>query len=255
MQPLVGPPLIAKLRSGPGRVRRSSGRLTRAALFALETISDLRSARFPVGVQEKARRLSWVTENMCALHGIQVVCEGSVPDGPVVVASNHLSYIDPLAICSLLPCVPIAKREIAGWPVLGDVFSGLGLLLVDRDCALSGARVLLQSRGVLRDQASVLTFPEGTTTDGTDVLPFRRGIFGLAQIENVPVVPVGVRYDSAELCWIGGDTFVPHYVKTTSRDSTQVRVVFGAPIDPRSFPTAQALAECVRQQVRAMITS
>src|SRR5205085_7779296 len=41
--------------------------------------------------------------------------------GPVLLASNHTSYLDVVALCALLPIdfVFVAKQEVATWPLIG----------------------------------------------------------------------------------------------------------------------------------------
>ncbi|HJL19707.1 MAG TPA: lysophospholipid acyltransferase family protein [Sandaracinaceae bacterium LLY-WYZ-13_1] len=230
-------------------MRRSGRRLGRAALFALETLGAARDEDAPRDDRARARRLSWIAENVCALHGIHVVCRGPVPNGPVVLVSNHLGYLDPPALVSLVPALPVAKRELGDWPVVGELLRGHGVLLVDRDDPHSGARILRRATRALEAGAAVLTFPEGTTSEGRDVLPFRRGIFGIARRTGVPVVPVTIRYDTREACWVGDATFLPHYVRTTTRPRVRVDLAF-APALPRAFDSAEALAAFARELIR-----
>ncbi len=248
------PGLLRWLAQGPAAVGRSSRRMTRAGLFVAETVSQLaRVARQPEpgDVIRRTRRLSWTAEQLCALHGIDVVAEGEPVAGPAVYVANHMSYIDPLAILQHAPSLPIAKAEVGDWPVLGDALDQLGILFVDRACAHSGARVLLQARRLLEeDGAPILAFPEGTTTTGGDVLPFKRGVFGLAGLTGAPVVPVTLRYESTDPCWVGDEGFLPHYVRTTARSHTRVRVRFGRPLVARRGESAEGFAERARTVVR-----
>ena len=232
--------------------------MTRASLFVLETLSQVR--RFtPSGVREareRARLLGWIAENLCALHGIQVMVRGQVPKSPAILVANHSSYIDPLAILSQVPANAVAKHEIGGWPLLGEGVRGLGVLLVDRDCGQSGARVLREALRMLNAGVSVLAFPEGTTTIGDRVLPFKRGVFGLARLTGAPVVPVALRYESEAPCWVGDEAFLPHYVRTTARTTTRVEVTFGAPLTTTSTAqpkTPEHLAEEARSAIQRML--
>jgi 1-acyl-sn-glycerol-3-phosphate acyltransferase len=194
-----------------------------------------------------------VCENLCALHGLDVRVDGNAPAQPSLLVANHLSYLDPIAILGEVAAAAVAKREVADWPILGETLDDLGILFVDRACAQSGARVLLRARRLLESGVSVLVFPEGTTTYGTDVLPFRRGAFGLARRLGVPVVPIGIRYDSTEPCWVGNASFLPHYVKTTSRRATRAQLLFGDPIRSVGHRSPEAFAETVRAAVRALV--
>jgi 1-acyl-sn-glycerol-3-phosphate acyltransferase len=242
------PSLLGRLVRGPSAVRR----VTRAGVFLAETFgrlaaTEVRAADAP----SRARRLAWVAEQMCALHGVDVIVRGRVPTEPCVLVANHLSYLDPVAILTHAPALAVAKREVAEWPLLGEPMRQMGVLFVDRSSPLSGARVLREAMRRLHEGASVLAFPEGTTTSGDRVLPFKRGVFGLARIANVPVVPVTIAYDTPEAAWVGDAPFLPHYVRTTTRTATRAFVRFGPTLDPTRAPSPDALAELARRHVLA----
>ena len=217
---------------GPS-IFRAGRRLSRTGFFVLETLvhgtlaNDGRRDE-----REKAEHLAWVAENLCALHGIQVVQHGSLPSVPAIYVANHVSYVEPIAILSKVRATAIAKREIGDWPMIGDAAKALGVLLVDRSCPASGASVLFEAWRRLTEGVSLVVFPEGTTTRGDEVLPFRRGVFGLSKLSGHPIVPIAVRYDTDEVAWVGDDPFLPHYVRTTRRNRTRVHLHFGEPIDP-----------------------
>jgi 1-acyl-sn-glycerol-3-phosphate acyltransferase len=235
-------------------VGRASRRLRDAGVFVLDQVARSKAlASEPASPtpREAASRLQWVCENLCALHGLDVRVDGRLPRSPSVLVANHLSYLDPVVILAEVAAAAIAKREVADWPILGDTLDDLGILFVERGSAASGARVLLRAKRLLDASVSVLVFPEGTTTYGHDVLPFRRGAFGLARRLGVPVVPIGLRYDSTEPCWVGEASFLPHYVKTTSRRATRAQITFGDPMRARGRPS-ETFAEDVRSIVRML---
>lgn len=242
---------ITQLTRGPAAVRR----VTRASVFLLESATHLtRSARkTPMSARGRARRLAWMAEQMGAVHGIDVVVRGPRPPEAAVLVANHLSYIDAIAVLAHAPALPIAKREVAEWPLLGELMRELGVLFVERGDAMSGARVLRSALRTLREGTSIFAFPEGTTTLGDRVLPFKRGVFGLARIAEAPVVPITLRYESAEPCWVGDEPFLPHYLRTSARSHTRVHLTFGAPMTPSAYARAEELAETARHQVAACL--
>jgi lyso-ornithine lipid O-acyltransferase len=199
----------------------------------------------------RAERLQLVARELCRVHGFELRVDGILPDEPAVLVANHVSYVDPVALAALAPCTVVAKGEVRGWPILGGSASTLGVLFVERGCALSGARVLRQSWRALDAGASVLGFPEGTTTRGDDVLPFKRGLFGLALLARVPIIPIAIHYESPELRWVGDSWFLPHYLRTAMRPSSRIRIRVGAPLSS-SLP-AELAAERARAAVRAML--
>jgi hypothetical protein len=57
---------------------------------------------------EIAEELCQLCRQCCEIHGIDVELVGVLPAGPAVLVANHLGYIDPVVLCSLVPCSPIA---------------------------------------------------------------------------------------------------------------------------------------------------
>jgi 1-acyl-sn-glycerol-3-phosphate acyltransferase len=187
-----------------------AGLATLVAEVALSTVA-------PAGALDaRARRMARGMARICRAHEIECRVEGEVPRSACVVVSNHLSYLDPVVILPRVPALPIAKGEVAHWPLLGRHGHACGVLFVSRSQPGSRVRTLRRAVTALRAGVSVLNFPEGTTTDGTRLLPFQRGIFGAARIAGVPVVPVALGYDDPALCWTGDASFLPHYLQTLS---------------------------------------
>ena len=170
-----------------------------------------------------------------------------------MLASNHVSYIDPIAVAQELPFSAVAKLEVGAWPGVGTILDDLGVLFVRRDDPLSGAVALRRCIRLLDHGVPVLVYPEGTTSIGDDVLPFKRGAFGAAAIAGVPVVPVAMRYPWRAAAWIGNEDFLPHFLRMHKRASIPVEVHFGHPIEPGSVESAATVAESARDQVRSLI--
>jgi 1-acyl-sn-glycerol-3-phosphate acyltransferase len=237
------------------RVSRTSTRAARVGSFALETLSRLIVDTSPRSYEARAKELAWVAENMCALHGVRAVVRGQVPSKAAVLVANHVSYFDPLVIASLVPVVPVAKREVADWPVVGNTCRKLGVQFVVRESALSGARVLRAALRALENDVSVLVFPEGTTTYGHDVLPFRRGIFGIAARASVPVIPVALRYEREDVAWVGDATFLPHYVRTMAQPCTRVSADFLPAIYAAPGLLPEQIAQAARLSIARALSS
>jgi lyso-ornithine lipid O-acyltransferase len=218
---------------------RSASRIARFSVAALDAIGRAKFSRD--GIAGRAARLQAVCSEIARIHGLQLGVRGAFPERPVVIVTNHVSYLDAIAVAAVLPCAPIAKSEVAAWPMIGTAAAQLGVLFVERDAPWSRVRVLRQAAAVLAAGVSVLNFPEGTTTDGNQLLPFQRGIFGLARLAGVPIVPVAIRC-APELAWFGGASFVPHYVRTTQIEAPELRLEIGMPIDPARHTADEAAA-------------
>jgi 1-acyl-sn-glycerol-3-phosphate acyltransferase len=232
-------------------------RILKAGSTALESVGRARfdeSRHAPdERLRRKAARLRVVAAELCRLHGFRFEVEGAIPREPCVLVANHVSYVDAPVLVGLTPCLPIAKAEIAGWPLIGAVTRALGVIFVRRSSPHSGAVALRRALRSLGSGVSVIGFPEGTTTAGNRLLDFRRGLFGLARIANVPVVPIAVAYASPEIAWVGDEWFVPHYLKTAMRAETLVSVRVGSAIAPLAAPSAIELAELTRTRIAQML--
>ncbi len=244
---LVGAAIPAAARAG----QRIAG--TGAVAAAAAARLGLQRRDPAAGRRERARVLRDSLARLTALHGIAVHVEGRRLWGPVLLASNHVSWLDPVVLGGLLPCVPISKLDVSSWPVVGTLARDLGVLFVDRGDGHSGMAVLRGAVRALDDGLPVLNFPEGTTTRGDRVLPFRTGLFSVARSRGVEVVPVAVSYDPPELAWVGDDAFVPHYLKLAGRAGARATVRFGDPLSARGFASGAELAAAARARVEALL--
>jgi 1-acyl-sn-glycerol-3-phosphate acyltransferase len=216
--------LLPALDNGRAGLRAAS-----LAAIVARLVAQAQLERQPTATvfAERARRTA---RAILAAHGVTVHVYGSPPRGPAILAANHLSYLDPLVVSSVAPCLSIAKGETSDWPLIGRGLQALGVLFVRRGDATSGALVLRRALRALRAGAVVLNFPEGTTSDGREVSEFRRGCFGLAARAGVPVVPMRIVYDDARVAWYGGQTFLPHYWRLAGVPRVVARVFFGGPL-------------------------
>jgi 1-acyl-sn-glycerol-3-phosphate acyltransferase len=232
-------------------------RVARMGGHVFETIGRFRVDAAGVdrqrAMQLRSERLQRVSADMCRLHGFEVRVEGVLPNRPAILVANHVSYVDAPVLASLSPCTIIAKGEVERWPVIGAGTRVLGVLFVRRGNAFSGAVALRRAARALAAGVSVLGFPEGTTSSGEDVLPFKRGLFGLAQIMRVPVVPMAIHYAEPELRWFGDSWFLPHYLRTAMRPQSLVYVRVGPAIAPHTLHSPEDLAHRTRSAIRSML--
>ena len=114
--------------------------------------------------------------------------DGVPASGPLIVACNHMSYLDPpaLGVAMPRPVEYMAKQELFRIPVLGPVITGLHAFPVDR--SRGDAAAIKKAVGVLRTGAALGIFPEGTrNTDGT-VIP-QSGVALLHYLSGAPILP------------------------------------------------------------------
>jgi len=178
--------------------------------------------------------------------GIQYRVEGEIPAGAVLIAANHLSYLDIVIFSAAVPSLFVAKDEIARWPAFGTLSRLGGTIYVDRESRLSAWDAAETMALRLAENVPVLFFPEGTSTDGSEVLRFHSTLFEAAVESSLPVVPAAVFYEpfgegveERDLCWFGDELFLPHLKRVLGLEGFMAVVRFG---EPEVFPDRRAAA-------------
>jgi len=162
--------------------------------------------------------------------GVRMHVQGTPPDFPCVLMANHRSYLDPVVITHDSRVYPVAKAEVAGWPIVGYGVKVSGVLFLKRESAESRRNTLQGIADKLAEGFAVLLFPEGTTHAQASTLAFRSGGFKLAAENGFPVVPVAIEYRNPEDYWIGDDGFLPHFFRRFGEPSLDVFVHYGSAI-------------------------
>ncbi|MCR2810113.1 MULTISPECIES: lysophospholipid acyltransferase family protein [unclassified Microbacterium] len=148
--------------------------------------------------------------------------------GPVIFASNHLSFIDSIAIpiAAPRPVHFLAKSSyfdgpgIAGW-FSREFFTAIGAVPVKRGAGQAALDALDQQRQLLETGSAVALYPEGTRSLDGRLYKGRTGVAFLALQTGAPVVPVGL---------IGTDRVMPVGARFPSL-TPRVTVRFGEPLD------------------------
>jgi 1-acyl-sn-glycerol-3-phosphate acyltransferase len=181
--------------------------------------------------------------------GVKVRLLAPVPPGAQVWVSNHLSWLDPLIYLSLRPSMALAKAEVAGYPLIGQGASRIGLRFVDRDNLFSRAAAL---RAMVRDLNAgedFLLFPEGTTTCGDQLAPLCEGGLRMAYRLGVKLLPLRLASADAHYPWIGDDSLVPHLQRVARSRNTQVTILPGPMLDPAQCPDENLWVEAIRSHL------
>lgn len=151
--------------------------------------------------------------------GITVIGRENIPmQGGVLIAANHISYLDPPLIGAIMPRMAtfMARKGLFEIPVL-SLFIRQVSIPVDRQRPRPST--IKEAVRRLRSGEAVVLFPEGRRSDTGELLEGKRGAGMLVSLSGVPVVPTLV---------IGADKALPVDAKWLKR--ARITVVFGKPI-------------------------
>lgn len=118
------------------------------------------------------------------------------PRGPVILASNHISYLDPFVLAWIAQQRNrrvrfLAKAELFTRRGVGSVLRQLGQIPVARATA-DAAASLAVAASALELGACVAVFPEGTISPDLEPMAGHTGTARLAATAGVPVFPIGL---------------------------------------------------------------
>jgi len=209
--------------------------------------------------QQRGVRIRAWARGMLQQLGVHLDVVGApVRDGPMLLVSNHISWLDILALHAVCHCRFVAKADVARWPVLGALASGTGTLYVRRDSRRDVMRVVHRMAQALRDGDILAVFPEGTTGDGTAVLPFHSSLIQAAVVADAPVQPVALTIvesrsgrPSRAVSYMGDESLVGSLWRTLRARGLRVVVTFAAP-QRHGGRDRRAWAHDLRREIAAM---
>jgi 1-acyl-sn-glycerol-3-phosphate acyltransferase len=156
--------------------------------------------RFPVRDDDRrplryrtAALLSRLYLRLLSRRRLRIVGEANIPDGgPLVVASNHTSNLDPMVIGGYFPrtLFAMAKRELYFTPVVAWFLAGCNCIPVDRGAA--DRRAVTRALAVLRRGGRLLIFVEGTRSRDGTMQRAEAGVGFLVRRSGATVLPVAI---------------------------------------------------------------
>lgn len=162
-----------------------------------------------------------------------------LPKGACVLIANHQSMADILALMGLGTSFKfVSKASLFRVPLFGWMMRRMKYVAIERGRLPSTQQMMETSEALLRAGVPVLIFPEGTYASGASRLRFKRGAFKLAQVCNVPIVPVVVK-GTSELVFEDGPWF---------EAKSDVRVVVMPPRQPTEADSDDELAKAFERE-------
>lgn len=204
--------------------------------------------------EARGQRVSWWALGLLRLLGIELVVEGQPRPGAKLMVSNHVSWLDIMALDAVLPVRFVSKAEVGRWPLVGRLVTAGGTLYLQRESRRDAKRVITLMADALRAGHTLGVFPEGTTGDGKALLPFFGNMLQSAIDAHVPLQPVVVRYaDTANIispaaAYVGDTSLVESMWWIVCAEGLRVHVNLLTAME-----TVHADRRALAQNVRAVI--
>ena len=194
--------------------------------------------------------------------GVSVRIEGHPPrtgENAVVIAANHISWLDIFAVSAAWPTRFVAKSEIRDWPVAGWIAERAGTLFLRRERKRDIARMNELVHAALQQRDCVGIFPEGTTSEGDTLLKFHSSLFEPAMANRAHLHPVAIRYEhpdgrlAPEIAYVGELSFMQSMSRVIAQRGVVVRVMFGPPVDCAQVRDRREAAHLTRTRIANLL--
>ena len=206
--------------------------------------------------------------------GVRFHIEGKLSDKrPLLLVSNHLSWLDIVVLGATGPLSFVAKSEMAGWPVLGLLAKLQRTVFIKRELRSTSGQQANDIADRMSAHEVMVLFPEGTTTDGNQLAQFKTPLFEAAKIalaqspvETATVQPVAIEYTRLHGLPIGRDRR-PHVAwpgeiglgeslfPLIREGALDVCIHFGSPIELSETSNRKIIASEAVKAIRSMLDS
>jgi 1-acyl-sn-glycerol-3-phosphate acyltransferase len=209
---------------------------------------------------------------LCRIVGINVRVVGErVGEHPLMIVSNHVSWLDIIVVTAVAPVVFVAKSEVASWPLFGLLAKLQRSVFVERGRRQKTADVTAEIAQRLSGGDPVVLFGEGTSNDGNRVLPFRTALIGAARdalaeaqhVERIWLQPMSIAYTALLgiplgrqhrplIAWYGDFRLLPHLKGVLRRGGIDVTLTWGNPVPYDETSDRKVIARELEQRVRRL---
>lgn len=248
-----------------GRLRAS----TILFLFLLLTVPLMPIQALAVSFNLSLKRYlpHWYHRLVCRLLSVRVHLSGApIADGPVLIVSNHISWLDIPVLSSVAPLSFVAKSEVSTWPFISALARLQRTLFIDRTRRSAVAETRNQILKRLKEKERIVLFAEGTSSDGNQVLPFKSPLFAAVEangtngdaylLQTCAIVYTQIyglpmnRQQRPAIAWYGDMDMLSHAWGVLKGGPLDVRVRFGEPVAVSSVGDRKKLATHAYERVR-----
>jgi 1-acyl-sn-glycerol-3-phosphate acyltransferase len=194
-----------------------------------------------------------------------------VRDRPVLFVSNHVSWLDIVAIGGVQPVAFVAKSDVRKWPLVGITAEMQRTVFVDRQRRHQTGDAVAQMVDRLKGGTPVVLFAEGTSSDGNRVLPFRSALLGAVEmaarhggVPDLVIQPMAIAYTATQgiamgrqkrplAAWYGDLDFMPHIRRLIADAALDAVVSFAEPVAADAGLSRKAMTQQLEQATRRMM--
>lgn len=206
------------------------------------------------------------------LAGIRLKIDGQLPDQrPLLLVSNHLSWLDIVVLGAMARLSFVAKREMRSWPVFGQLAQLQRTIFVRREKRRQSNNQANAVAERMTAREVIVLFPEGTTTDGNFLDPFKTTLFEAVRfaliaspVEKALVQPVAIDYthlhglpisraDRPHVAWPGEIGLIESLVPILRAGALDVTIRFGEAIPFDEDSNRKIVSAAARDSIRHML--
>lgn len=216
----------------------------------------------------------WYHKRVCRLLGVTIHAHGAVAeDRPVLLVSNHISWLDIPVLSAVAPVSFVAKSEVGTWPFISWLAKLQNSIFVDREQPRKVHNSASEIMERLQSGDHIVIFAEGTSSDGNQVLPFKTSLFSVAKPrgghsaaveQGIYVQTIGIAYTHLyglplgrrgrpTVAWYGDMEIASHAWALLKRGPLDVHVWIGEPVKLSGFRDRKELAAFTERQVREAV--
>ena len=204
--------------------------------------------------------------------GVKVRVHGR-PDAkrPLLLVSNHSSWLDILVMASVTDVTYVAKAEVRDWPLFGLLARLQRSIFVVREQRSRTQDQADEMASRLNAGEAVVLFPEGTTSDGNRLALIKSSLFGAATAAAttapdgvVHVQPVALAYTRIHglpmghfhrpiAAWPGDIELLPHLTGVLKAGAIDAEVSFGVEIPVTPASNRKLVSAAAERQIRTLL--
>lgn len=238
---------------------RALGRLVRCIVHGLHGLVIVLFVFPSLGMTARQTRIRWWSKKMLRSIGIELLVEGTPATGGCLLAVNHVSWLDIMAVHAVVPRARfVSKADVKAWPLVSRLVDSANTLYLERERKRDALRVVHAMAESLRAGEMVAIFPEGTTSTGHGLLPFHANLLQAAIATATPVQPAALRFSDARdavsgaVEFVGETTLLQSLWGTAKGEAVVARLVFLTPRDSAGCDR-RALAGQLRADIGAAL--